>query len=207
MGTMKKPFAAVLLICSACASSQTPRPQTVANEEQVPQSSVVDMVQYAPVRPTNQPPVDIRTVVGNDTARQSGALQVPMFEPNSRDAVRPFVTGPWRGTCLNEAAINHISVSINQTISTIQAEDFRSLEILGANAQRDINLLQVDTNTLRISYEARVRSRDIALESANRTISTLQNSAGSNVFTVVGWTAVGVVGGMLATGAIVLLTR
>ena len=151
---MKKLFAAILLVCSACASSQTPRPQTVADNNQTQQPSVVDMVQYAPVRPANQQPVDIRAIVGNDTARQAGALQVPMFEPNSRDAVRPFVTGPWRGTCLNEAAINHIAVSVNQTVSTVRADDFRTLEILGANAQRDISLLQSDINILRLAYEA-----------------------------------------------------
>lgn len=204
---MKKLFAAILLVCSACASSQTPRPQTVADNNQTPQPSVVDMVQYAPVRPANQQPVDIRAIVGNDTARQAGALQVPMFEPNSRDAVRPFVTGPWRGTCLNEAAINHIAVSVNQTVSTVRADDFRTLEILGANAQRDISLLQFDINILRLAYEARVSSRDISLESANRTIAALQNNAGNSVYSNIGWTAVGVVGGMLLTGAIILFTR
>ena len=203
---MKKLFAAVLFICSACASSQTPRPQTVA-DSQAPQPSVVDMVQYAPARPANQQPVDIRAIVGNDTARQAGALQVPMFEPNSRDAVRPFVTGPWRGTCLNEAAINHIAVSVNQAVSTVRADDFRTLEILGANAQRDISLLQSDANILRIAYEARVQSRDISLESANRTIAALQNNAGNSIYANIGWAAVGVVGGMLATGAIILFTR
>ena len=203
---MKKLFAAVLFICSACASSQTPRPQTVA-DSQAPQPSVVDLVQYAPVRPANQQPVDIRAIVGNDTARQAGALQVPMFEPNSRDAVRPFVTGPWRGTCLNEAAINHIAVSVNQTVSTVRADDFRTLEILGANAQRDISLLQSDANILRIAYEARVQSRDISLESANRTIAALQNNAGNSIYANIGWAAAGVVGGMLATGAIILFTR
>ena len=203
---MKKLFAAVLFICSACASSQTPRPQTVT-DSQAPQPSVVDLVQYAPARPANQQPVDIRAIVGNDTARQAGALQVPMFEPNSRDAVRPFVTGPWRGTCLNEAAINHIAVSVNQTVSTVRADDFRTLEILGANAQRDISLLQSDINILRLAYEARVSSRDISLESANRTIAALQNNAGNSVYSNIGWTAVGVVGGMLATGAIILFTR
>ena len=203
---MKKLFAAILLVCSACASSQTPRPQTVA-DSQAPQPSVVDLVQYAPVRPANQQPVDIRAIVGNDTARQAGALQVPMFEPNSRDAVRPFVTGPWRGTCLNEAAINHIAVSVNQTVSTVRADDFRTLEILGANAQRDISLLQSDINILRLAYEARVSSRDISLESANRTIAALQNNAGNSVYSNIGWTAVGVVGGMLLTGAIILFTR
>ena len=204
---MKKLFAAILLVCSACASSQTPRPQTVTDNNQTPQPSVVDMVQYAPVRPANQQPVDIRAIVGNDTARQAGALQVPMFEPNSRDAVRPFVTGPWRGTCLNEAAINHIAVSVNQTGSTVRADDFRTLEILGANAQRDISLLQSDINILRLAYEARVSSRDISLESANRTIAALQNNAGNSVYSNIGWTAVGVVGGMLLTGAIILFTR
>ena len=204
---MKKLFAAILLVCSACASSQTPRPQTVTDNNQTPQPSVVDMVQYAPVRPANQQPVDIRAIVGNDTARQAGALQVPMFEPNSRDAVRPFVTGPWRGTCLNEAAINHIAVSVNQTVSTVRADDFRTLEILGANAQRDISLLQSDINILRLAYEARVSSRDISLESANRTIAALQNNAGNSVYSNIGWTAVGVVGGMLLTGAIILFTR
>lgn len=204
---MKKLFAAILLVCSACASSQTPRPQTVADNNQAPQPSVVDMVQYAPVRPANQQAVDIRAIVGNDTARQAGALQVPMFEPNSRDAVRPFVTGPWRGTCLNEAAINHIAVSVNQAVSTVRADDFRTLEILGANAQRDINILQSDTNILRVAYEARVQSRDISLESANRTIATLQNNAGNSVYSNIGWTAVGVVGGMLLTGSIILFTR
>jgi hypothetical protein len=204
---MKKLFAAILLVCSACASSQTPRPQTVADNNQTQQPSVVDMVQYAPVRPANQQPVDIRAIVGNDTARQAGALQVPMFEPNSRDAVRPFVTGPWRGTCLNEAAINHIAVSVNQTVSTVRADDFRTLEILGANAQRDISLLQSDINILRLAYEARVSSRDISLESANRTIAALQNNAGNSVYSNIGWTAVGVVGGMLLTGAIILFTR
>ena len=204
---MKKLFAAILLVCSACASSQTPRPQTVADNNQTPQPSVVDMVQYAPVRPANQQPVDIRAIVGNDTARQAGALQVPMFEPNSRDAVRPFVTGPWRGTCLNEAAINHIAVSVNQTVSTVRADDFRTLEILGANAQRDISLLQSDINILRLAYEARVSSRDISLGSANRTIAALQNNAGNSVYSNIGWTAVGVVGGMLLTGAIILFTR
>ena len=203
---MKKLFAAVLFICSACASSQTPRPQTVA-DSQAPQPSVVDLVQYAPARPANQQPVDIRAIVGNDTARQAGALQVPMFEPNSRDAVRPFVTGPWRGTCLNEAAINHIAVSVNQAVSTVRADDFRTLEILGANAQRDISLLQSDANILRIAYEARVQSRDISLESANRTIAALQNNAGNSIYANIGWAAVGVVGGMLATGAIILFTR
>lgn len=204
---MKKLFAAVLFICSACASSQTPRPQTVADNNQTPQPSVVDMVQYAPVRPANQQPVDIRAIVGNDTARQAGALQVPMFEPNSRDAVRPFVTGPWRGTCLNEAAINHIAVSVNQTVSTVRADDFRTLEILGANAQRDISLLQSDANILRLAYEARVQSRDISLESANRTIAALQNNAGNSIYANIGWAAAGVVGGMLATGVIILFTR
>ena len=204
---MKKLFAAILFICSACASSQTPRPQTVTDNNQTPQPSVVDMVQYAPVRPANQQPVDIRAIVGNDTARQAGALQVPMFEPNSRDAVRPFVTGPWRGTCLNEASINHIAVSVNQTVSTVRADDFRTLEILGANAQRDINILQSDINILRLAYEARVSSRDISLGSANRTIAALQNNAGNSVYSNIGWTAVGVVGGMLATGAIILFTR
>jgi hypothetical protein len=204
---MKKLFAAILLVCSACASSQTLRPQTVADNNQAPQPSVVDMVQYAPVRPANQQPVDIRAIVGNDTARQAGALQVPMFEPNSRDAVRPFVTGPWRGTCLNEAAINHIAVSVNQTVSTVRADDFRTLEILGANAQRDISLLQSDINILRLAYEARVSSRDISLESANRTIAALQNNAGNSIYANIGWAAVGVVGGMLATGAIILFTR
>ena len=203
---MKKLFAAVLFICSACASSQTPRPQTVT-DSQAPQPSVVDLVQYAPARPANQQPVDIRAIVGNDTARQAGALQVPMFEPNSRDAVRPFVTGPWRGTCLNEAAINHIAVSVNQAVSTVRADDFRTLEILGANAQRDISLLQSDANILRIAYEARVQSRDISLESANRTIATLQSSGGNSIYANIGWAAVGVVGGMLATGAIILFTR
>ncbi len=204
---MKKLFAAILLVCSACASSQTPRPQTVADNNQAPQPSVVDMVQYAPVRPANQQPVDIRAIVGNDTARQAGALQVLMFEPNSRDAVRPFVTGPWRGTCLNEAAINHIAVSVNQAVSTVRADDFRTLETLGANAQRDINILQSDINILRLAYEARVSSRDISLESANRTIATLQNNAGNSVYSNIGWAAVGVVGGMLLTGAIILFTR
>ena len=204
---MKKLFTAVLLICSACASSQAPRPQTVAVNNQSPQPSVVDMVQYAPVRPANQQAVDIRAIVGNDTARQAGALQVPMFEPNSRDAVRPFVTGPWRGTCLNEAAINHIAVSVNQAVSTVRADDFRTLETLGANAQRDINILQSDASILRIAYEARVQSRDISLESANRTIATLQSSGGNSIYANIGWTAVGVVGGMLATGAILLFTR
>jgi hypothetical protein len=204
---MKKLFAAILLVCSACASSQTPRSQTVADNNQAPQPSVVDMVQYAPARPANQQAVDIRAIVGNDTARQAGALQVPMFEPNSRDAVRPFVTGPWRGTCLNEAAINHIAVSVNQTVSTVRADDFRTLEILGANAQRDISLLQSDINILRLAYEARVSSRDISLESANRTIAALQNNAGNSVYSNIGWTAVGVVGGMLLTGAIILFTR
>lgn len=203
---MKKLSAVILLICSACASGQTLRPQSVA-DDQAPQQSVVDMAQYAPVRPENPQPVNIRAIVGNDTARQAGALQVPMFEPNSRDAVRPFVTGPWRGTCLNEAAINHITVSVNQTASTIQADNFRSLEILGANAQRDIRLLQSDANILRIAYEARVHSRDISLESANRTIAALQRSAGNSIYANVGWAAVGVVGGMLLTGAIILLTR
>lgn len=204
---MKKLFAAILLVCSACASSQTPRPQTVADNNQAPQPSVVDMVQYAPVRPANQQAVDIRAIVGNDTARQAGALQVPMFEPNSRDAVRPFVTGPWRGVCLNEAAINHIAVSVNQAVSTVRADDFRTLETLGANAQRDINILQSDINILRLAYEARVSSRDISLESANRTIATLQSSSGNSIYTNIGWTAVGVVGGMLLTGAIILFTR
>ena len=203
---MKKLFTAVLLICSACASSQAPRPQTVV-DNQVPQPSAVDMVQYAPVRPANQQAVDIRAIVGNDTARQAGALQVPMFEPNSRDAVRPFVTGPWRGTCLNEAAINHIAVSVNQAVSTIRADGFRSLEILGASAQRDINILQSDASILRIAYEARVQSRDISLESANRTIATLQSSGGNSIYANIGWAAVGVVGGMVATGAILLFTR
>ena len=204
---MKKLFAAILLVCSACASSQTPRPQTVADNNQAPQPSVVDMVQYAPVRPANQQAVDIRAIVGNDTARQAGALQVPMFEPNSRDAVRPFVTGPWRGVCLNEAAINHIAVSVNQAVSTVRADDFRTLETLGANAQRDINILQSDINILRLAYEARVSSRDISLESANRTIATLQSSSGNSIYTNIGWTAVGVIGGMLLTGAIILFTR
>lgn len=203
---MKKLFATVLLICSACASSQTLRPETVT-EDQLPLHSVVDLVQYAPIRPTNQQLVDIRAIVGNDTARQAGALQVPMFEPNSRDAVRPFVTGPWRGTCLNEAAINHIVVSVNQAVSTIRADDFRSLEILGASAQRDINILQSDASILRIAYEARVQSRDISLESANRTIATLQSSGGNSIYANIGWAAVGVVGGMVATGAILLFTR
>lgn len=203
---MKKLITAILLTCSACASSQALRPQTVA-DNQVPLNSVIDMVQYAPVRPTNQQAVDIRAIVGNDTARQAGALQVPMFEPNSRDAARPFVTGPWRGTCLNEAAINHIAVSVNQAVSTIRADDFRSLEILGANAQRDINIMQSDASILRIAYEARIHSRDISLESANRTIATLQTNDGNSIYANVGWTAVGVVGGMLATGAILLFTR
>lgn len=203
---MKKIIAAILLTCSACASSQVLRPQTVA-DNQVPLNSVIDMVQYAPVRPTNQQAVDIRAIVGNDTARQAGALQVPMFEPNSRDAARPFVTGPWRGTCLNEAAINHIAVSINQAVSTIRADDFRSLEILGANAQRDINIMQSDASILRIAYEARIQSRDISLESANRTIATLQTNGGNGIYANIGWAAVGVVGGMLATGAILLFTR
>lgn len=203
---MKKLFTAVLLICSACASSQALRPQTVA-DNQIPQHSVVDMVQYAPARPTNQQAVDIRAIIGNDTARQAGALQVPMFEPNSRDAIRPFVTGPWRGTCLNEAAINHIAVSVNQVVSTIRADDFRSLEILAASAQRDINILQSDASILRIAYEARVQSRDISLESANRTIATLQSSGGNSIYANIGWAAVGVVGGMVATGAILLFTR
>ena len=203
---MKKLIAAILITCSACASSQALRPQAVA-DNQVPLNSVIDMVQYAPVRPTNQQPVDIRAIVGNDTARQAGALQVPMFEPNSRDAVRPFVTGPWRGTCLNEAAINHIAVSVNQAVSTIRADGFRSLEILGASAQRDINILQSDASILRIAYEARVQSRDISLESANRTIATLQSSGGNSIYANIGWAAVGVVGGMVATGAILLFTR
>lgn len=203
---MKKLIATILLTCSACASSQALRPQTVA-DNQVPLNSVIDMIQYAPVRPTNQQPVDIRAIVGNDTARQAGALQVPMFEPNSRDAARPFVTGPWRGTCLNEAAINHIAVSVNQAVSTIRADDFRSLEILGANAQRDINIMQSDTSILRIAYEARIQSRDISLESANRTIATLQANVGNSIYANIGWAAVGVVGGMLATGAILLFTR
>ena len=203
---MKKLIAAILITCSACASSQALRPQAVA-DNQVPLNSVIDMVQYAPVRPTNQQPVDIRAIVGNDTARQAGALQVPMFEPNSRDAARPFVTGPWRGTCLNEAAINHIAVSVNQAVSTIRADGFRSLEILGASAQRDINILQSDASILRIAYEARVQSRDISLESANRTIATLQSSGGNSIYANIGWAAVGVVGGMVATGAILLFTR
>ena len=203
---MKKLIAAILITCSACASSQALRPQAVA-DNQVPLNSVIDMVQYAPVRPTNQQPVDIRAIVGNDTARQAGALQVPMFEPNSRDAARPFVSGTWRGTCLNEAAINHIAVSVNQAVSTIRADGFRSLEILGASAQRDINILQSDASILRIAYEARVQSRDISLESANRTIATLQSSGGNSIYANIGWAAVGVVGGMVATGAILLFTR
>jgi hypothetical protein len=98
-------------------------------------------------------------------------------------------------------------VSVNQTVSTVRADDFRTLEILGANAQRDISLLQSDINILRLAYEARVRSRDISLESANRTIAALQNNAGNSVYSNIGWTAVGVVGGMLLTGAIILFTR
>lgn len=194
------------LICALLATSIACTNTSNIRVNSQPTSSELTAVNMAPYNVERSPQptqLSIRSIVGNDTARNIGAQSIYIYSPSTTNPVRPYVLGPWNGLCFNEPSLNHITTSINQAILTTQNDEFLRLQTLSAHAQRDIAMLQSDFRLIREGYQSQINSRDIAIRDAQRTIDTLRRN---NIWTSVG---VGIGGVLLGLGVsgVVLLTR
>lgn len=196
----------------ACATTANTRVRVMPNEVDEALTQV-NLDQYHPTPSNPDAPVDIRAIAGNDEARRLGAQGERMNRATrdnpigSHDSTQHIFYGHWSGVCLNEPAINHIAASVNQVVRTTRADDFARLETLGANAVRDIRTLQIDNQTLRSVYQARINERDIALRESNNIIETLQRAQRNNFFLNIGLTIGGALVGAGTTALFVLLTQ
>lgn len=210
---MKTKLLSVVLAGSmACATTTVPSARNFQNqiEEGITQ---VNLAQYRPTPSNPDAPVDIRAVVGNDEARRLGAQGERISEATrehplgTHDTAQHIIYGHWNGLCVNEPAINHIATSVNQIVRTTRADDFARLETLGANAMRDIRLLQTDMQTIRSLYQGRINQRDIALREADNSIQILQRSQRNSMLLSVGLGIGGLLVGVGASALFVIFTQ
>jgi len=167
--------------------------------------TAVNMSPYDPPRPTtpNIEEFTLSAILGTEQARAAGAFQLHMYDMSEHNPVRPYVRGPANGTCINQEAINYIAANTRQAVASTQEEQFLRTRTLGAQAQRDIRLLQLDYSLMREAYRAQIRSYEISLTEADSTIVSLRRN---NVWQNIG---VGVGGVLLGVGVsgLILLTR
>lgn len=190
----------LLAVSIACTNTSNVR---VNSSPTFSELTAVNMSAYNVQRSPAPTTVSIQNILGSDTARNMGAQSIYMFDPSTRNPVRPYVLGPWNGLCINEPSVNHIAASINQIVRAIQNDEFLRLQTLSATAQRDIGLLQSDFRLMRDGYQAQVNDRDISLREVQRTVDTLRRN---NIWTSIG---VGVGGVLLGLGVsgLIILTR
>lgn len=188
-----------LLACNGSTGVRRVAAPTVA------ELTAVNTTPYNPPRPTT-PSIEnfsLATILGTEQARAAGAFQLYMYAPGV-PAVRPYVRGPVNGTCFNQEAINYVAANTRQAVANTQEEQYRVTQILGAQAQRDISLLQSDYRLMREAYQAQIRNYDISLTEADNTISTLRRN---NVWQSIGIGVGGILLGVGVSGLLVLLTR
>lgn len=195
-----KMIAGLLVAAMACRNTANVR---VQSQPTVSELTAVNMLAYNVQRSPEPTALSISSILGSDTARNMGAQAIYIYSPNTPNPVRPYVLGPWNGLCINQPSVDHIAVSINQVVRSIQNDEFLRLQTLSAHAQRDIALLQSDFRSIRNGYIAQINERDISLRESQRTIDILRRN---NVWTGIG---VGVGGVLLGLGisGIFLLTR
>lgn len=190
-------FLAVLHGCVRQASAQTVR---TFPTEQEPVLSTVDLSRYAPPpQPDLTEPVRLTAVVATDAGAASGA-QAALVRQGARYDM------PFNGICLNEPAQALVESAFYAQHRTLLNDSRRAQAELGAQAIRDLQLIQTDINILRAVYAARIRARDIELESANRIILDLNRQSSSQTWQTVGWVTLGVMAGF-GLGSLLLLTR
>jgi len=205
---MKKLVSALLLALTACNATTSSTQRRFANETEVALTQV-DLNRYRPQRPRQDITVDTRSLLRQAPAEAVGIEMYTRAQINEGilRIPRNHVVGPFPGVCVNNVSLAHIDASTRQAIRTVNENNFTQLETIGANAIRDINLLQNDFGLLRAAYQARVNQRDIALREADATIETLRRSPTSNVWFVVGLTVGGIALASGTTAAIILLSR
>lgn len=191
----------VLLVVMGCKTVPSVRTQFSPTTEQL---TAVNLSVYRQTRPPEPSPITIREIIGNDTARNSGAQSLYIYNSSTPNPIRPYVLGPWNGLCLNESSLNHITVSLNQVVRNIQNDQFLRLETMSGHAQRDIAMLQSDYRAMRDGYQAQINDRNIALRDAERTVQILRNN---NFWSNVGFAFGGVLLGLGVSGAFVLLNQ
>jgi hypothetical protein len=175
------------------------------NTPTVAELTAVNMAPYNPTRPAvpREQDFSLQAILGADQARSSGASQIYVYSMSERNPVRPFVRGPWNGVCVNEPAINYIAANTRQAIAVAQEEQFVRTQTLGAQAQRDIALMQSDYRLMREAYQAQIRNYEISLTEADGTIVSLRRN---NLWQNIG---IGIGGVLLGVGVsgLILLTR
>ena len=190
---------AVLLACNGSTGVRRITAPTIA------ELTTVNTMSYNPPRPTT-PDIEnfsLTTILGTEQARTAGAFQLHMYDMAERNPVRPYVRGPANGICINQEAINYIATNTRQAVALTQEEQYVRTQTLGAQAQRDIGLMQSDYRLIREAYQAQIRSYEITLTEADNTISTLRRN---NLWQSIG---IGLGGVLLVAGVsgLILLTR
>lgn len=209
---MKTKILFCLIAGSVACATTTPSVRTFHNQPEEALTQV-NLEQYHPATPNPDATVDVRSIIGGEEARRLGAQGYRMRQATrqhplgSYDPSQSMFYGFWPGLCLNEPSLNYISTSVNHVVRTTITDNFALLETMGANAIRDIRLLQNDTETIRSLYQARVNERDTALREANNVIETLQRSQRNNLLLTIGLTVGGTLVGAGATALLVLLTQ
>lgn len=145
----------------------------------------------------------MREIFNEERARDAGAFAVPMLR-NPIPSTNQTVYGPWNGICLNEPAINHLTVSVGEITRTMDANHRLAIATLASTAIRDVSILNSDMRLMRSFYQAQVRSRDIELTNAERTMQALERAGHRSPWIYVGLVGAGVLLGVGVSAAIVL---
>jgi hypothetical protein len=202
-----------ILLAGSLACNATVQPIRNFHNQVDEALTEVNLNQFHPTPSPPDTPVDVRSIVGGEEARRAGAQGERMSEATrehplgSHDETQHIMYGHWNGLCFNEPALNHITTSVNQVVRVTRADDFSRLETMGANAIREIQLLQNDTQTIRSFYQGRVNERDIALREASNSIEALQRAQRNNLFLTLGLSVGTAIVGAGATALILLFTR
>jgi len=198
-----------LVFCLGCSSTipatlpvSTPPADSSFSQE----DSSVDLTPYQQILDSSTEAgssISLREIFNEDRARDAGAFAVPMLRNPQQPPVNQMVYGPWNGICLNEPAINHLTVSLGEITRTLDANHRLAIATLASTAIRDISILNSDMRLLRSFHQAQIRSREIELTNAERTIQSLERSGQRSPWVYVGLVGAGVLLGVGVSAAIV----
>jgi hypothetical protein len=207
---MKRIASILILLSLGCSSTvsttpviSTPSPDSSFLQE----DSSVDLTPYQQILDSSVESgssVSLREIFNEERARDAGAFAIPMLRNPQTSPADQTVYGPWNGICLNEPAINHLTVSLGEITRTIDANHRLAIATLATTAIRDVSILNSDMRLMRAFYQAQVRSRDIELTSAERTIQALERTGQRSPWVYVGLVGAGVLLGVGVSAAIVL---
>lgn len=188
---------ALFLLLTGCATTAIGNVRTLPSEQE-PSPTSINLSRYAPpALPDLVTPINLQTVVSSPPPGAAIALM--------RRGVR--YEAPDDGLYMTSAAEAAIEASVFERLRTSRNECRTTVAETNASALRDLQIMQSDTNILRAFYMARLRDRDIALDGANQTITTLQHASTNNIWQNMGWAALGVVIGAGVAGIVILSTR